>query len=153
MRAAWRRYWFAPGGEMGGQHDDGPVNYGELLGTALVPFDAIRESRKPVIASVNGLCMGGGLLITMLSDVAIASDRAGTITAASKFLRLLLQTALLGVGAYLAINDLIAPGVIIASSILLGRALGHQRSDVGEFIGIAQPADRLAVCCLPRNGF
>jgi enoyl-CoA hydratase len=48
---------FAPGGEMGGQHDDGPVNYGELLGTAAVPFDAIRESRKPVIASVNGLCM------------------------------------------------------------------------------------------------
>jgi enoyl-CoA hydratase/carnithine racemase len=67
---------FAPGGEMGGQHDDGPVNYGELLGTAVVPFNAIRESRKPVIASVNALCMGGGLLITMLCDVAIASDRA-----------------------------------------------------------------------------
>jgi len=67
---------FAPGGEMGGQHDDGPVNYGELLGNAVVPFEAIRESRKPIIASVNGLCMGGGLLITMLSDVAIASDRA-----------------------------------------------------------------------------
>lgn len=67
---------FAPGGEMGGQHDDGPVNYGELVGNGVVPFDAIRESRKPVVASVNGLCMGGGLLITMLSDVAIASDRA-----------------------------------------------------------------------------
>jgi enoyl-CoA hydratase len=44
---------FAPGGEMGGQRDDGPVNYGELLGTGAVPFDAIRDSRKPVIASVN----------------------------------------------------------------------------------------------------
>ena len=31
-----------------------------------MPFDAIRDSRKPVIAAVNGLCMGGGLLITML---------------------------------------------------------------------------------------
>src|SRR6478609_8911665 len=67
---------FAPGGELGGQHDDGDVNYGELLGTGILPFDAVRESRKPVVASVNGLCMGGGLLITMLSDVAIASERA-----------------------------------------------------------------------------
>jgi enoyl-CoA hydratase/carnithine racemase len=67
---------FAPGGELGGQHDDGDVDYGELLGLGVLPFDTIRESRTPVIASVNGLCMGGGLLITMLSDIAIASDRA-----------------------------------------------------------------------------
>jgi enoyl-CoA hydratase/carnithine racemase len=67
---------FAPGGELGGQHDDGDVDYGALLGTAGLPFDAVRESPKPVVAMVNGLCMGGGLLITMLSDIAIASDRA-----------------------------------------------------------------------------
>jgi enoyl-CoA hydratase len=67
---------FAPGGEMGGQHDDGDLDITSRLGTGGLPFDSIRESRKPVIAAVNGLCMGGGLLITMLSDVAIASERA-----------------------------------------------------------------------------
>jgi enoyl-CoA hydratase/carnithine racemase len=67
---------FAPGGDLGGQHDDGDVDYGALLGTAALPFDAIRESRKPIVAMVNGLCMGGGLLIAMLADVAVASDRA-----------------------------------------------------------------------------
>jgi enoyl-CoA hydratase/carnithine racemase len=67
---------FAPGGELGGQHDDGDVDYGALLGTSVLPFDAVRESRKPVVAMVNGLCMGGGLLITMLADVAVASERA-----------------------------------------------------------------------------
>ncbi len=67
---------FAPGGELGGQNTDGDVDYGALLGNSIVPFDAIRESRKPVVSMVNGLCMGGGLLITMLSDVAVASDRA-----------------------------------------------------------------------------
>jgi len=67
---------FAPGGELGGVHDDGDPGVVELLGTGALPFDSVRESRKPVIAAVNGLCMGGGLLITMLADIAIASDRA-----------------------------------------------------------------------------
>lgn len=68
---------FAPGGEMGGKHDDaGDFDAGTLLGTGALPFEAVRESRKPVVAMVNGLCMGGGLLIAMLSDIAIASDRA-----------------------------------------------------------------------------
>src|SRR5882672_12318711 len=40
------------------------------------PFDAIRHSRKPVVTAVNGIAQGGGLLISILSDVAVASDRA-----------------------------------------------------------------------------
>ena len=68
---------FAPGGEMGGRHDDaGDFDAGALLGTGALPFETVRDSRKPVVAMVNGLCMGGGLLIAMLADVAVASDRA-----------------------------------------------------------------------------
>ncbi len=67
---------FAPGGEMGGRHEDGEIDIGALLGADAVPFNAVRRSAVPVISAVNGLCQGGGLLIAMLSDVAIASDRA-----------------------------------------------------------------------------
>jgi enoyl-CoA hydratase/carnithine racemase len=67
---------FAPGGELGGQHDDGDFDAGAMLGMDILPFDTVRNSQKPVVAAVNGLCMGGGMLIAMLSDLAIASDRA-----------------------------------------------------------------------------
>ena len=40
------------------------------------PFDAVRRSPKPVVCAVNGIAQGGGLMIAMLADVAIASDRA-----------------------------------------------------------------------------
>jgi enoyl-CoA hydratase/carnithine racemase len=42
----------------------------------VLPFEAIRNSAAPVVAAVNGICQGGGLLIAMLSDVAVASERA-----------------------------------------------------------------------------
>ncbi len=66
---------FIPGGDLGGDPVDdwgGPA----LLGMDTVPFDAVRRSAKPVVSAVNGLCQGGGLLIAMLSDVVVASDRA-----------------------------------------------------------------------------
>jgi PrtD family type I secretion system ABC transporter len=60
---------------------------------------------------------------TMLDLQAKASRRSGVITATSRFIRLFLQVAMLGVGAWLAINDEVTPGAMIAGSILLGRAL------------------------------
>ncbi len=52
-----------------------------------------------------------------------ASTQAGLLTALSKTLRLFLQSLILGLGAYLAIHQEITPGLMIAGSILLGRAL------------------------------
>jgi len=69
----------------------------------------------------------------MLAKQATASDRAGSIMAASKFVRLILQTALLGTGAWLAINDQIAPGVIIAACILVGLALAPVDGAIGTW--------------------
>ncbi len=61
--------------------------------------------------------------IKVLNLQSIASSHAGLLSALSKTLRLLLQSLILGLGAYLAIKDEITPGMMIAGSILLGRAL------------------------------
>src|SRR5512134_3506311 len=67
---------FAPGGELRGKVED-PNPVVEQLGTdEVLPFEAVRNSAAPVVAAVNGICQGGGLLIAMLSDVAVASERA-----------------------------------------------------------------------------
>jgi PrtD family type I secretion system ABC transporter len=52
-----------------------------------------------------------------------AADASGGLGALSKVLRFLLQSLVLGVGAWLAILDMATPGVIIAASILTSRAL------------------------------
>ena len=69
----------------------------------------------------------------MLEHQAKASQRSGAITAASRFLRLFLQVAMLGVGAWLAINDEVSPGAMIAGSILLGRALAPVEQAIGSW--------------------
>jgi ATP-binding cassette subfamily C protein EexD len=60
---------------------------------------------------------------TMLSLQAVASDRAGVLTASSKIVRMLLQSLVLGLGAFLAIEQETTPGVMIAAMIIAGRAL------------------------------
>src|ERR1700676_386024 len=67
---------FAPGGDLGGSNEDGWSNLPNLLGMDNTPFDALRQSQKPVVSAVNGLCQGGGLIIAMLSDVSVVSERA-----------------------------------------------------------------------------
>jgi len=52
-----------------------------------------------------------------------ASDRAALFLAATKFLRLALQLAVLGVGAWLALRQELTSGASIAGSIIMGRAL------------------------------
>jgi ATP-binding cassette subfamily C protein EexD len=53
----------------------------------------------------------------------VAAERSGVFASTSKSLRIMLQSLALGLGAYLAINMEISPGMMIAGSILLGRAL------------------------------
>jgi enoyl-CoA hydratase/carnithine racemase len=66
---------FAPGGDLGGRAEPGDDPTPDI-GADILPFLAIRDSRAPVIAAVNGICQAGGLLIAMMADIAVATDRA-----------------------------------------------------------------------------
>jgi ATP-binding cassette, subfamily C, bacterial EexD len=59
----------------------------------------------------------------MLLDQTKASAKSATFTAISKSSRITIQSLILGTGAYLAVQGAISPGMMIAGSILLGRAL------------------------------
>src|ERR1700761_3439416 len=67
---------FAPGGDLGQAAEDNWMDFASTMGMDVTPFDVLRQSPKPVVAAVNGLCQGGGLQIAMCSDVAVVSDRA-----------------------------------------------------------------------------
>lgn len=58
-----------------------------------------------------------------LHDQSKASDEAGVWSNISKLSRMLMQSLILGIGGYLAITAQITPGMMIAGSIILGRAL------------------------------
>ena len=75
----------------------------------------------------------GTLRDTVLDKTLDSSDRGGFYNVLSKTLRLFLQSLMLGLGAWLAILGEITPGVMIAASILLGRALAPIDQAVGQW--------------------
>ncbi|WP_406856693.1 type I secretion system permease/ATPase [Alsobacter sp. KACC 23698] len=54
---------------------------------------------------------------------ALASDRMGVVVACTRLVRLLVPVGATAVGAWLAIEGLVTPGLMVAASILAGRAL------------------------------
>jgi ATP-binding cassette, subfamily C, bacterial len=81
-----------------------------------------------------------------LSLQAVASDRAGVLLSATKFLRAFLQVAILGTGAYLSITRESTPGAMIAASILMGRALAPVEIIVSQwktFLAARSAYDRI----------
>jgi PrtD family type I secretion system ABC transporter len=67
-----------------------------------------------------------------------ASDISGGSTAMSKAFRMFLQSAILGVGAALAVQQIITPGAMIAGSIILGRALAPIQMIIGQWRSFIQ---------------
>lgn len=67
-----------------------------------------------------------------------ASDITGTMAAMSRVLRMLLQSGLLGLGAYLTIKGELSAGAIIAVSVASGRAMAPVDQIIANWKGIAQ---------------
>src|SRR5437899_2683403 len=75
---------------------------------------------------------------SMLVKQASTNRKHAVMTSSIRFFRLLLQSLMLGAGAWLAIDHVIAPATIFAASIVMGRALVPVEQAVGtwkQFIG------------------
>ncbi|GAB6403792.1 type I secretion system permease/ATPase [Pseudomonas sp. MHK4] len=64
-----------------------------------------------------------------------ASDKSGIITSVSKTFRQWTQSMMLALGAYLVITHEITPGLLMAGSLLLGRALSPIDHMIGSWKG------------------
>ena len=62
---------------------------------------------------------------------AVASEKAGIINSVTKFVQISLQSLVLGFGALLVLENKITPGMMIAASILIGRALAPVQQVIG----------------------
>ena len=74
------------------------------------------------------------------------SDVGGVLSSLSRVLRLMIQSGILALGAYLAIYQEISSGMMIAASILMSRALAPVELAVGnwqQFLGCRKALERL----------
>ena len=62
-----------------------------------------------------------------------STDVGGTFTSMTKTIRLFLQSAMLGLGAWLVLQNQMTPGAMIAGSILLGRALAPVEMAINQW--------------------
>ncbi|MCC6923215.1 MAG: type I secretion system permease/ATPase [Nitrosomonas sp.] len=75
-----------------------------------------------------------------------ASEKAGIVTAISKSATVALQSLMLGLGALLVLENQISPGMMIAASILMGRAIAPVQLLINvwkQFGGARSAYDRL----------
>ncbi len=112
------------------------------------------EAQKRSAETVQALGMGSrvttlwtGLSEKHLVNQARAADVIAFYGTLSKMLRLLLQSSVLGLGAYLVIRGEATGGVMIAASIMVSRALAPIEIAIANwrgFVGARQGAARLS---------
>ncbi|MBR0679232.1 type I secretion system permease/ATPase [Roseomonas eburnea] len=93
-------------------------------------------------------------VVEMSGPMNRAMDRAAPLLAFTKFFRLVIQVAILGIGAYLVLGQELTAGASIAASIIMGRALAPVEQLIGgwkQLVQARQSWKRLqAFLMLPR---
>ena len=118
-------------------------------GERLALADATRRNSEAVQAMGFGrhmtkryVALNTGYLLNQLK----ASDSAGGIGNLTRAIRMVLQSAVLGLGAYFVIKGELSGGAIIAASITVSRALAPIETAITHwksFVSARQSADRL----------
>jgi enoyl-CoA hydratase/carnithine racemase len=67
---------FSSGGELGGDPHETSYDWHQIHGRLNRYTRAVRESDKPVIAAINGLCYGSGVILAAHCDLVVASSAA-----------------------------------------------------------------------------
>jgi ATP-binding cassette subfamily C protein len=106
--------------------------------------EALRQNAEAVQGlgmRAAGLSRWGKMRQEALARQIVASDRTASYSAASKSLRFYLQSLMLAAGAWLVLQQEISAGMMIAASIMLGRALAPVEQAIGQW-SLAQRAAR-----------
>jgi ATP-binding cassette, subfamily C, bacterial len=116
------------------QSNDGAA----LAGHLVMAFTRSGEAVRAMGMSRNALASWG----RVTADALNAQDRATQANAAfsgfSRFVRLVVQIAILGLGAYLTLKQEITAGMIFATSLVAARALAPVDNLIGGWKGLLQ---------------
>lgn len=74
----------------------------------------------------------------VLTGTLATSERMGGISSVSRFVRQTIQIAMMGTGAYLVIDQHVSAGIMIATTIILGRALAPIESLIANWNNFVQ---------------
>ncbi len=89
----------------------------------------------------NAFARWAALRRAALDQTVGAGDRGGLFNALSRTLRMMLQSAALGLGAWLVLNDRLSGGAMVAASILLGRALQPVEQIIAQWPLLSRAAE------------
>ena len=121
---------------------------------AMVKSNVMTEESRRNTEALHSLGMRGAIRQKWadmqqlaLDHQTVANDVGGSLSAASRVLRLMVQSGILALGAYLAYLHEITPGSMIAASIIMGRALAPVEQAVAswqQFLGFRKAMERLS---------